>query len=107
MPYINLKTNAEIADKNELRGILGELICKIPNKTEARTMMLIDDRQDMFFGGSAEACAMVETLVNQGTDQSNIRDYGLAVIETLSAKLNIPENRIYVTVNAVDNWISK
>lgn len=67
-------------------------------------MILVEGSKPLFFQSTAEACAMVETLVNQGTDQNNIKDYTDAIKEYLSTKFEIPTSRIYVTVNAVDNW---
>ena len=107
MPYINLKTNIAVADANDLQKKLGEAIRLIPGKTPERTMILIDDRQPLFFAGTAEPCIMVETQVNAETDQSHIDRYCFGVIDLLAGELGVDEKRIYVNVNAPDNWYAK
>lgn len=106
MPYINFKTNVKIENVKEIHDVLGELITIIPNKTLAVTMMDIEGERNMFYAGTDEPCAMVETHVDFGTDQSNVKAYGDAVIAKINEKLGIPKNRIYVTVNALDNWFA-
>lgn len=107
MPYINVKTNIKVENKSELQQNLGELIRIIPGKTPERTMILIDDLQSLFFAGTDEPCAMIETQVNAGTDQSTAGEYCFAVIDLFTKKYFISENRIYVNVNEIDNWCSK
>lgn len=107
MPYINVKTNVKVENKYELQKNLGEIIRIIPGKTPERTMILIDDLQAVYFAATDEPCAMVETQVNAGTDQSTVKEYCFAVIDHLSKTYDIPETRIYVNVNAQDNWYSK
>ncbi len=107
MPYINVKTNVKVENKFELQKKLGEIICTIPNKTPERTMILIDDQQPLYFAATDEPCAMVETQVNAGTDQSTAKEYCFAVIDHLSKEYNISEKRIYVNLNEIDNWFAK
>ena len=107
MPFINLKTNVKVENKNELQKQLGQAIAIIPGKSIERTMILINDLEPIFFAGTDEPCAMVETQVNFGTDQSTVKDYCYAVIDLMSQKFGIPENRVYVNVNAADNWYAK
>ncbi len=107
MPFIDLKTNVSIADKEALKAKLGEIITLIPGKTEARTMVRLEDKCDLYFAGSGEPCAIVDTLVNSGTDYSTAEDYCQAVIDALSTALGLPEKRIYVTVDTKQVWISR
>ena len=107
MPYINVKTNVKVPCADKLQKQLGEKICLIPGKSPDHTMILIDDEQPLFFGGSDAPCAMIETQVNFGTDQSTASVYGQAVIDLFAEELNIPENRIFVNVTQKDNWFAR
>lgn len=106
MPYINLKTNVEIQDKEKLMTVLGELITMLPSKTVARTMVSVTDKVTMNFAGSTEPCAIIETLVNPESLMDNNKEYCLAVINTVQRELSLPEKRIYATVAKVDCWCS-
>lgn len=106
MPYVNLKTNVEVKDKAKVMNALWELISIIPGKTVERTMVSITDNVAMGFAGSAEPCAMIETLVNPGTNMEHNPEYCLAVINRVKEELDLPEKRIYATVAAVDCWRS-
>ena len=107
MPYINVKTNVTIDSADKLQQALGEAIRIIPGKTPERTMILIDDAQSIFFAGTDDPCAMVETQVNFGTDQSTTAEYAAKVIDLFAEELGIPENRIYVNVTQKDNWFAR
>lgn len=107
MPFINVKTNVKVEDKNDLQKNLGEVIRKIPGKTPERTMILIDDQQPLYFAGTEEPCAMIETQVNAGTDQSPADAYCYAVIDLFAEKFQISEKRIYVNVTEIDNWFAR
>ena len=106
MPFINLKTNVEIKDKAKVMNALWELVSIIPGKTIERTMVSVEDKVAMGFAGNQEPCAMIETLVNPGTNMENNPEYCLAVINRVKEELDLPEKRIYATVAAVDCWRS-
>ena len=106
MPYINLKTNIEIQDKDKLMTVLGELISILPGKTVARTMVSVEDKVALCFAGSAEPCAIIETIVNPESIMDNNKEYCMAVINKVKEELNLPEKRIYATVAKVDCWYS-
>lgn len=107
MPYINLKTNVNVENPDALQHQLGEVIRLIPGKTPERTMILIDSRQTLYFAGSGEPCAMVETQVNAPLEKDVMQGYCMGVIDLLAQQLGIPENRIYVNVNATDHWAAR
>lgn len=106
MPFVNLKTNVEVKDKEKVMNAIWELISIIPGKTPARTMISIEDKLAMGFASSQEPCAMIETLVNPGTDMEKNPEYCLAIIDRIKKELDLPEKRIYATVAAVDCWRS-
>lgn len=104
MPYIKVRTNMEIKNKERLKSLLGKVIMTIPGKEEWMTAISLEEKADMYFGGSSSPCALVDTLVNAGTDLSKNADYGEAVVSMLSSELDIPRNRIYVIVQEQDFW---
>lgn len=107
MPFINVNTNVEISEKERIKIALGQLIEIIPNKDESKTMICINEKKDMYFRGSDEPCAMVETFVNLGTDPSKNTEYTLAIIDMIAHELNIPVNRVYATIDVKDFWMAK
>ena len=107
MPYIELKTNVEVADKPKLMAALVDLIGIIPGKDVSRTMVSVEDKVSMAFAGSTEPCAMVTTLVNPETVMDKNKDYCQAVIELVKNELPISEKRIYATVAKVETWCSR
>lgn len=107
MPYVNLQTNVKVNDKTSIKAKLGQLIAEIPTKAEYMTMVSIYDNVDLYFGGSDEPCAIIETLVNKGTDMSRNKEYCNAVVDMLSKELNIPVNKIYAMVDEEDYWFVK
>ena len=106
MPFVNLKTNVEVKNKEKVMNAIWELISIIPGKTPARTMISIEDKLAMGFAGIQEPCAMIETLVNPGTDMEKNPEYCLAIIDRIKKELDLPEKRIYATVAMVDCWRS-
>lgn len=104
MPYIKLKTNMGIDDKDNLKSLFGNVITIIPNKEEWMTMISIEDRLDLFLSGKDDPCAVVETLVDKGTDQSRNSEYCSAVVDMLANGFGLPRNRIYVIVQEQDFW---
>lgn len=106
MPFINFKTNVKIANKAEFIVGLQNCILEIPNKSIDRTMIQVEDERFMFYKGNDLPCAMVETLVNGGSDLSTVSQYGKKVVDYVSSQLGIDEKRIYVPVNIESEWFS-
>lgn len=104
MPFIHVQTNTEIQDKESLKQALGQLITMIPGKTEERTMICLEEKLDLYFGGSGSPCAMVKTRVNLGSGHSRDTEYCDAVIGMLSEQLGIAENRIYTVLSEEGYW---
>lgn len=107
MPYIQVKTNIEIKDKEYLKSLLGQLVTIIPGKSEARLMVSLYEKESLYFGGSDAPCCMVETLVNPGTDFSCNEAYCKALIENVSKALDIPEHRFFTTIDKQEFWYAK
>lgn len=104
MPYVNVKTNVEITEKERVKVAIGQLIEIIPSKDESKTMVCLQDKQDLYFRGTDEPCAIVETLVNKATNHTKDVEYCDALIQMLAAELKIPANRIYALVDEEDFW---
>ena len=104
MPYIKVKTNVEIKDKERLKSLLGKAITTIPGKEEWMTAISLEDNSTMCFSGSSSPCAVVDTLVNAGTNRSKNTDYGEVIVSTLSKELDIPRTRIYVIIQEQNFW---
>lgn len=107
MPFINIRTNVKIDNKQEMQKKLGEIVQIIPGKTPVRTMIQIEDAKEMFFNSNDDPCAMVQTLVNVPTDMSKTKEYCDALMDLLSKEYGIPETRIFTAVNEVKDWYSR
>ncbi|MCX7714418.1 MAG: phenylpyruvate tautomerase MIF-related protein [Clostridia bacterium] len=107
MPYINIKTNVEIAKKQEesIKTKLGKAISLIPGKSESWLMLSFDDGCRMYFKGENKLpMAFVEIkLFGKAADNDYNKLTG-AVTEILGDELEIASDRIYVKYEETMHW---
>ena len=104
MPYIRVETNVVIENPEPLKRALGQAISLLLGKSEAITMVLLNDGLNMSFSGDSSPCAMVETQVNPSSDLSTHREYAARLQEILSQHTGIPAERIFLTLSKVEFW---
>ena len=104
MPYIRVETNVVINDPQPLQRALGRAISILPGKIEDMTMVLLDDGLKMSLSGDDSPCAMVETLVNPGSDLSPHSEYSAELKKILVQHTGIPADRIFLTLGELPIW---
>lgn len=104
MPYIELKTNGRIPDKDALMRMLGSKIQLLPGKTERWLMGSLEDGCSMFFAGSDELCAMVKVSLFGSAGDGDFERMTDALCSALSSELSIPGDRIYIKYEEVAHW---
>ena len=106
MPFIQLKTNAEINENDEklIKGKLGELITIIPGKSENWLMVQISGGKKMYFKGSDEKCAMIEVKIYGKATSAAYDKLTYEITNLVSKTLNISPTRIYVSYFETPNW---
>lgn len=106
MPFIQLKTNAEISENDEklIKSKLGELITIIPGKSENWLMVQISGGKKMYFKGSDEKCAMIEVKIYGKATSEAYDKLTYEITNLVSKTLNISPTRIYVSYFETPNW---
>lgn len=104
MPFINVMTNSEIKDKDALKAELGKAIAAIPGKSEAWLMVRLDDRNDMYFKGSGEPCAMFDVSIFGSASDSAYDDLTNRLCKISESCLNVSPDRTYVKYSEIPNW---
>ncbi len=104
MPFIEVKTNQKISDKVTLKKELGEAITAIPGKSESWLMVEIEDRKDMYFKGTDDACAMFEIAIFGNSSDSAYDDLTRRICSISENLLGISPDRTYVKYTEIDHW---
>ena len=104
MPYIELKTNGKIADREALKRTFGEEIRLISGKTERWLMVSLEDGCDMCFAGSSDPCAIAKVSLFGKASDADYDNLTEALCATLSEELSIPADRIYIKYEEISHW---
>ena len=106
MPFINVKTNAQVsADKKEsIKSALGKAITAIPGKSEGWLMVGIEPDYALWFKGSDAPAAMVEVSVYGSASPGAYSNLTAQVTDILNKNLSISPDRIYVKYFETSNW---
>lgn len=107
MPYINLKTNVEIENKNKtiLKNEFGNLISLFPGKSESWLMVELQDKESLYFQGINTPCALIEVKVYGSLPEDKLLETFTNKATIIITKvLDIPSERIYVKYESVEHW---
>ena len=106
MPFIDLKTNAAVpSDKAEvIKAQFGEAIADIPGKSENWLMVDIEPEHKMWFKGDSAPAAMVEVSIFGKASDNALVTLTSHITGTLTDKLGISSDRIYVKYTSTDQW---
>ncbi|MBR1662716.1 MAG: hypothetical protein IJ696_00120 [Ruminococcus sp.] len=106
MPFINVKTNAQVDKEKELavKSALGQAITAIPGKSEGWLMIDIEQGRNMYFKGTDEPCAMVSVSIYGSASSSAYDDLTGRIDDILSGTLGIDKSRIYTAYFPTSDW---
>lgn len=105
MPFIEVKTNQNIADsKSIIKSELGSAITAVPGKSEGWLMVEISDRLDMYFKGSDEPCAMFKVAIYGKASDNAYDDLTKRLCEISQKYLGVSPDRTYVKYTEIEHW---
>ena len=104
MPFIEVKTNQNIADKNALKSALGEAITAIPGKSETWLMVELEGNKDMYFQGSDTPCAMFEIAIFGKASADAYDDLTNRICAISEEYLGVAPDRTYVKYSEIEHW---
>ncbi len=107
MPYIDIKTTAEISKEKELllKTAFGSDICAIPGKSEDWLMVSITDNCRMYFRGSNEnPIAMIDVSILGHASPDAYADLTARLTDTVSGILGISPEGIYIKYSEFSTW---
>lgn len=107
MPFINSKVTVAMTDekKENVKRRLGEAISIIPGKSENWLMVGFEDSYDLYFqGNNKEETAFVEVKIFGGANASVYNEMTQAICKIMEEELSIPQSRVYVKYEEVENW---
>lgn len=106
MPFINIKTNAEVsAEKAEtIKSALGLAITAIPGKSEGWLMVGIEDNYRLYFNGTDKPAAMVEVSLYGNASSNSLGVLTSNITGIMLKTLGISTDRVYVSYMSTENW---
>lgn len=107
MPYIGLKTNKKLTEKNKvaLKEAFGEAIALLPGKTEAWLMLSFEDEVTMAFHGDMASPMAYMTVALVGKAPRAAYDALTArLCEILQEVADIRPDMVYIKYEEVDHW---
>ena len=105
MPFISVKTNANLSKENitSLKTKLGDAISLFPGKSESWLMCEIEGNKSMFFKGSEENCAFVEVKLFGSVEEGASEKFTAEICNEMK-KYGIDESRVYVRYQGGTDW---
>ncbi|MBR4555346.1 MAG: hypothetical protein IKO27_07105 [Ruminococcus sp.] len=106
MPFINVKTNKQVAADvaESVKSKLGQAVTAIPGKSEGWLMVGLEDGGKLWFKGSDAPAAMVQVSIFGSASSGALTDLTGRICGIMSTDLGIPADRVYVSYMCTDNW---
>lgn len=107
MPFIESKVTVKISNEKEeiIKKKLGEAIKLIPGKSETFLMVGFQNEYSLYFAGEKlEKGAFIEVKIFGKTSKESYANLTAAICNIYEEELEIPQNKIYVKYEEVENW---
>ncbi|MCR1952608.1 MULTISPECIES: phenylpyruvate tautomerase MIF-related protein [Clostridium] len=107
MPFIDSKVTVKLSseEKELLKTKLGNIITKIPGKSENYLMIGFQDEYSLYFRGEElKYGAFVEVKIFGETSKSDLEKVTKEICDLYEKELNIPKDAIYIKYEQVENW---
>lgn len=107
MPFIGSKVSVKISKEKEeiIKSKLGEAIQLIPGKSETFLMVGFEDEYSLYFAGEKlEKGAFIEVKIFGKASKEAYADLTAAICRIYEEELEIPQNKIYVKYEEVQDW---
>ena len=93
MPYINISTSIEVADKKKLLKEISILISSLTNKSQSFVMAKLDDNCQMYFDDETPSCF----LEIKSIGSLNPSEMAKPISDFVYEKIGIPIDKIYIS----------
>ncbi|EKQ50365.1 MULTISPECIES: phenylpyruvate tautomerase MIF-related protein [unclassified Clostridium] len=107
MPFIGSKVSVKISKEKEeiIKRKLGEAIQLIPGKSETFLMVGFEDEYSLFFAGERlDKGAFIEVKIFGKASKDAYAKLTAAICNIYEEELDIPQNKIYVKYEEVQEW---
>ena len=106
MPFINVKTNANVSNEKaeSIKSALGNAITAIPGKSEGWLMVGIEGDYKLYFKGTDELAAMVEVQLYGNASAGSMQTLTGKITDIMMDVLGISADRVYVSYMLTENW---
>lgn len=108
MPFINVKTNADLTAEamGKIKSDLGNAITIFPGKSESWLMVAIEDKVPMWFKGNGERTVVYAEVKVFGNDinPAVAENMTAEMTEILSDGTRATPADIYITYSACKDW---
>lgn len=95
MPTLQISTNIDIANSEQLVADASQLVAGMLGKPEMYVLVVINPKCVMSFGGKDDPAALL-SLHSLGLPESEIKSYSENLCEFINQQLNISTDRIYI-----------
>ena len=95
MPLLQINTNINVAEIDQLATDASKLIAGLLGKPESYVMISVTDKSTLLFAGTAEPAAHLK-LKSLGLDEDATTAYSETLCQFINEKLDIPGSRIYI-----------
>ena len=107
MPFIGSKISMKISSEKEeiIKKKLGKAIELIPGKSETFLMVGFEDEYSLYLAGEKlEKGAFIEVKVFGKASKDAYSNLTAEICKIYEEELEIPQNKIYVKYEEVENW---
>lgn len=107
MPFIGSKITVKISKEKEeiVKKRLGEAIKLIPGKSETFLMIGFEDEYTLYLGGEKlDKGAFIEVKIFGKASKEAFSVLTKEICSIYEEELQIPQNKIYVKYEEVENW---
>ena len=107
MPYIKVDVSKTLQpqQKEQIKSRMGELISLIPGKSEAVTMVGINDNYTLYLGGTElKNGAFIEVRLFGTADKESKETLTAEIFKAMEEMLGIPPNAMYLNIFEMQTW---
>ncbi|KAJ51781.1 phenylpyruvate tautomerase PptA (4-oxalocrotonate tautomerase family) [Clostridium tetanomorphum] len=107
MPYINATVSTKLSEEKRetIKAKLGEIICKIPGKSEQWLMISFNDNNSIYFRGNIkEKAAFIEVKIYGSTNRKTKNEIAKDISNVFEGELGILKDNIYLTFEEIQDW---
>ncbi len=107
MPYIKLNVTQKLdaGKKEQVKAKMGELIALIPGKSEAVTMVGIEDGCSLYMGGRALGNgAFIDVRLFGKAEKKDKEALTEAIFASMGDMLGTSDGDVYLNIFEMDSW---